>query len=286
VQGFLADTLYLTDHAIAGAAIDRLQIRQRATGYGFKRGTLIGIPAGAVSLGLFGAWASAMCEYDCESTGTYAARAALLGAGLGMLVGATAGSIIGASTTRWTDATVRNLRGGERTPTAGAAARRPMVASISAAPAFTFPADNDGTGSGGRVTFMMHRGRFAIGPELGYYTVGSRPRLYPITTDEPRTLTALETLWYGAGVARIGAGQDMRVEPYATGGVGWYWWGTDVGDGQKSAGYSLGGGARLRSARGWHGVFVEARWQSNLTAVTESHSYGFGTLSAGATMAW
>jgi hypothetical protein len=99
-------------------------------------------------------------------------------------------------------------------------------------------------------------------------------------------LTALETLWYGAGVVRIGAGQHMRVEPYATGGVGWYWWGTNVGDGHKSAGYSLGGGARLRSVRGWHGLFVEARWQSNLTGVTDSHSYGFGSMSAGATLAW
>jgi F0F1-type ATP synthase membrane subunit c/vacuolar-type H+-ATPase subunit K len=285
VHRVAADTLFLNDHAIDGAAIHRLQVRQRATGYGIKRGTLIGIPTGAVSLGLIGTWASGACEQDCEGTGVYAARAALLGAGLGMLAGATAGAIIGASTTRWTDATARNLRGAAHTRVTGTVVRQRTGGSVSAAPAYTFPSDNDGNGAGGRVTLMMHRTHVAVGPELGYYSVGSRPRVYP-DTGEPYTLTARETLWYGAGVVRLGAGQHRRVEPYATGGVGWYWWGTDVGDGQKTAGYSLGGGAQLRSARGWHGLFIEGRWQSRLTAATDSHSYGFGTLSAGATLAW
>jgi hypothetical protein len=286
------DTLQLGAYLVPLGTVERVQLRQRATGRGAKLGTLIGVPTGAVTFGLGGLWLSGFCEYDCpESTAAFGLRSAALGALLGGIAGVTTGAIIGASTTHWTDVSERNVTRLVASATGGGGGARGAVGSVSAAPAFTLPLQGESNGYGGRALLLFHRGNLAVGPELGFYGTGTRQRLLTSICDESGETCAAphaarESLAYGAAVARIGTGSRSVVEPYATGGVGLYAWGTDVGEGQKSAGYSAGGGVHVRTPRGWHGAFLEARWQSNLSPVQDRYSLAFVSFSAGGTLAW
>jgi hypothetical protein len=286
------DTIQLGAYLVPLASIERVQLRQRATLRGLKLGTLIGAPTGALTFGLGGLWASGFCEYDCpESAAGYALQAAALGAVLGAITGAATGAMIGASTTRWTALSEGNVTRLVASARSGGPAARRTIGSVSAAPAFTLPVDGDGSGYGGRAALLFHRGNFALGPELGFYELGSRQRLLTWTCDAPdgtcsELSAARETVAFGAAATRIGTGARNIVEPYATAGVGLYSWGTDIGEGRNTAGYSIGGGVQLRTPRGWHGAFLEARWQSNMSPVDDRYGYGFVSLSAGGALAW
>jgi hypothetical protein len=101
------------------------------------------------------------------------------------------------------------------------------------------------------------------------------------------TVELAENVFHAGGVARIGAGSDRRIEPFASIGAGLYNWGNGWGGTTTLGGYSAGAGLQLRSHTGRRSLQIEARWQSNLTNSGDPDPhFGFYTIGIGGGLSW
>lgn len=264
VQRVSADTLYLDSVTVARADIEAAWFQQRATRKGMKLGAIIGAPAGAA----FGAFlftiATGLCESDCSDNAGRDIVLGTLGFGaFGLVAGGAVGAVIGAALPQWVELTPQS-----RMPKVATASRR--IGSISLTPTYAAFARGDDSGGGARFAYMFQTRHFSLGPELGRYGMGDR------------------RVSHAGGIFRVGTGTDRALEPFANVGVGLYSWGIANGGGAlQFGGYSVGGGAQLRTSNGRLSGFTEGRWQSNLTRSGDTNpNYGFYTVGVGASVAW
>ncbi len=264
-----ADTLFLDNHAFNLRALERIELRQRATVRGMKIGAIVGAPAGAVFGALLLWLVSAMCEYDCsDNSGSDIALGAAAFAAGGAVAGGAVGAAIGAATPRWVnldDARLRLSRLGSTAPSH-------RIGSVAVTPVYAHNAAGAGGGPGVRAAFAFQTRRVSFGPEIGYYDLGEGN---------------LQSVTHWGGISRVGAGSDRQLEPYASLGAGLFSWNMAGGGALRLGGYSAGGGLQLRSAAGKAALFGEARWQSNLTrSGNPDGNLGFYTIGLGGSLTW
>jgi hypothetical protein len=281
LRGVTRDTVLIGNVAIARATLERVWLRERATRQGLKWGALIGAPAGAAFGAFVALIATGLCEYECEDLSAGEAILAVGGGGAaGALAGGALGAAIGAAIPRWVDLAGEHVR----IPTAPRAAH---VGSISLVPTLTRAAEGGGGGAGVRANYMFQTRHFALGPELGRYSLGERdlPAFVPCGPDVCLDTVPVNTsVFHAGGAVRIGTGTDRSLEPFATAGAGLYAW--QGGNGIELGGYSLGAGVQARNRSRRQSLFLEARWQSNLTRSGDDTQLGFYTLGIGAALAW
>ena len=290
LQRVSSDTLYLEDRAVPTHLIDDIWLRQRATRTGAKWGAIIGAPAGAAFGSFVLLLVSALCESDCSDYGTgEAVVGALAFTTAGLVAGGALGAVIGAGIPKWTEIT----KAGARLPEAAPA--RPAtrtIGSLSLTPALAHSASGDDSGFGLRLTYQFNTTHFSLGPEVGWYSLGTntRPNLFcgpGLPPCQEETVELAENVFHAGGVARIGAGTDRRIEPYATLGAGLYNWGTGYGGSTALGAYSAGTGVQWRNQTGRRSLLVEGRWQSNLTNSGDPDPhFGFYTIGIGGTLSW
>ena len=266
VQRVSNDTLYIDQSLIAASSIDNAWIQQRSTRKGMKIGALIGAPAGAAFGAFLFTLATGLCQYECTDD---AGRAIVLGTigfgAAGLVSGGALGAVIGAAIPRWVEITKAPVK-----PDKLARANSPRIGSLSLTPAYARFASDDENGGGARFAYMFHTRHISLGPELGRYGMGDR------------------RVAHAGGIVRVGTGNDRTIEPFANVGFGLYSWSLANGGGAiQLGGYSLGGGAQVRSSRGRLSAFAEGRWQSNLTHSGDMNpQYGFYTVGIGGSVAW
>lgn len=252
------------------ADISRLWQRKRAVGAGAITGGIIGLGTGA----FFGLIATALCEYDCASTGSGIAFGGLLGAAFG----AGTGAMIGAAIPRWSTV----YRRGRTTAPAGAppayagnqeqpAPRRHIgeFSVLAVAGGGGYPADmtqllppDRGGVFGGEIGLAFRAGPLSLGPEFSILRGDHR-------------------IWTLGGMARLALGgrePGRKVAPHIVAGLGAYSWQTGIDQTLLTA--SIGAG--ITSARG---LRLEARWHPSLQNTGTAKPALF-TVGAGYRVTW
>jgi hypothetical protein len=283
-----AGSIYLSEpqRVLRLSTVTDAWLQRRSTRRGGRVGAIVGGSAGAVVFGLGYAFLSAMCEYDCGDTGAgNIAVATLLGGVAGGGTGYLIGSLIGASVPRWERLTESSA---PPTVVAGVMRRPPGLSAFSVVPLATHAAARaDGVGGGVGIAYLSQLSRhFALGPEMAIYDV----KVHPLTMqfecgppDEELCTITQEGVgsWSAGGLARLGAGADRPLEPYAMLGIGVY----RFSYGLNLGGYSAGAGIRYRPGGGRIGVSGEGRWHSNFTnSGNEGEQLGFYTVGVGVSL--
>jgi hypothetical protein len=261
IQRVTRDTVYFGDFAVPATTIDEAWIRQRATRKGAVIGAIIGAPAAAAFGGFL------MMFIGAESTPLTGSEVALgvLGFGaFGALSGAVLGGVIGAAT----------------------------PGALSLTPTFAHNKHAKGGGLGLRAAYLFQTAHFSFGPELGVLQAGDvQQETFTFCPGQNQTcfdtVTVGQKISHAGGLARVGTGIDQKVEPYATLGVGFTGWHNDGLGGTVLGGYSVGGGIALRDESRKRSVFIDARYNNNLTHSGDiDPQYAFYTLGIGASVSW
>lgn len=240
------------------ADVSRLWQRKRAVGAGAVVGGVIGAGTGV----FFGLIATALCEYDCASTGSGIAIGGLLGAAFG----AGTGAVIGAAIPRWS--TVYRGSGGDGgDPGDGRwrSAQEPILATGAPAPRrhigeISLLAIGGGGGREGDAVGMVPPSRGAVfGGELGLAFRAGAFSLGPETS----IMRGGHRLWTLGGMMRFALDGDRganprRASPHVTAGLGAFAWRSGFAS-QTLLTATFGGGVTLPA--GWR---LEARWHPSL----------------------
>lgn len=287
IQRVTRDTVYVAAHAAPAATLEEAWVQQRATRKGATIGAIIGAPAAAAFGGFL------MLILSAESGGVSGNDVALgvLGFGaFGALSGAVLGGVIGAATPQWVEITSERAR----IPEADAArqARTRSIGALSLTPTFGHNLDASGGGVGLRASYLFQTRHFSFGPELGVLQTGDVD--YETFTFCPGentscfdTVTVSQKVMHAGGLARVGTGIDNKVEPFATLGVGFTSWGKGGFGAIVLGGYSIGAGLTLRDESRKKSIFIDARYNNNLTNSGDvDPQYAFYTLGIGASVAW
>jgi hypothetical protein len=265
---------------IPHAAIQALWTRGRAT----KTGAIVGGTLGAIGVG---AYVSVLCAFGLSEDGVSGNEdqvwgCALVGGIAGAAGGGLLGGVIGAAIPKWhhryrASALSSDLQRIQPEAPANAPVSPQDYGSLHLL--FGYAQSEEpgaSTGSfGGRVNLFARINRYlAIGPELGYYKLGSSQ----FADFEGNTYTVENNVWHANGMFRF-ASSHGKWRPFAAVGLGYY-------HGQKSyvAG-SLGGGFDLQLGDTPFVLTAEARWHQNLQNLS-GPSPEFVTFMAGMARAW
>jgi hypothetical protein len=202
------------------------------------------------------------------------------GAAAGAASGYVVGALIGASVPRWEPLT-------ETSAPATIVARDPRrhagLSALSVTPVVARPASaGDNVGVGAAVSYLSQLSpHIAVGGEVARYGVATSQ--YPSRICTPGMLCldapAFGHMWSFGGLARLGSGADLGLEPYGLIGLGV----TNFGAVTLGS-YSVGPGVRVRPGDGRFAVSAEARWHSNFTNSGDESQLGFYTLGVALSM--
>ena len=257
-------------------------LQRRSTSRGGKVGAIIGASSGAALFGVVAAFGAALCEGDCPDWGAgEIAVASLIGAAVGAGSGYIVGALIGSSVPRWEPLTETSA---PATIVAGDPRRHAGLSALSVTPVVARRASAGGNvGVGAGVSYLSQLSpHIAIGGEVARYGVATAQ--YPSIPCGPPEMLCQDDevfghMWSYGGLARLGAGADLRLEPYGLIGLGV----TNFGAVTLGS-YSVGPGVRVRPGGGRLAVSAEARWHSNFTNSGDDNQLGFYTLGVALSM--
>lgn len=238
------------------ADVRALAVRGRATGWGAKRGAVVG----GVLLGAYGVLLGSVVSADDDG---WVPALAAVGVGSGILIGGTAGGLIGAAFPRW------RAVWGEDVPAEGAPPAA-LDAGGGLALGGGYAEALGGRDPGGAAWQAQLRIRAAGGLTHGLEFLYAKPgEARKGWLDAPPGQPAVE---HQASLVQLGWRLEVplrrpgpgRVLPFVSGGLAAYWWQ------DAYAGYNLGGGLRLDPAAGRPGLLLEARRHDNLQNLTET----------------
>jgi len=265
---FLAS--YLERKSVSLPAIDALWVRGRAT----KTGAIVGGAIGAVGGGLLGVFAVGIGSFESGDDPNYFAGAVgggILGGGICGLLGAGIGAAIPKWHLRYRSPTYRKEPKAEKESLSLIKpAKSHKIGTITLLGGYardTWKSAPKGS-LGGRLNYAARiRPAFEIGPEFGYYRLGSG-----------------SSLWHVSAAARLSKAKKTKR----------YYGVTDLGlyDCQGSdhahlyIGFGLGGGINFHSENKPFSMTLEGRWHSNLTRVGYDSPFSFLTFMTGVQYSW
>jgi hypothetical protein len=265
---------------IPNTAIQTLWTRGRST----KTGAIIGGTLGAIGVG---AYVSLLCglagsEDDVAGNEGLVWDCALFGGLTGAAGGGLLGGVIGAAIPKWhrryhagdllSDFQIRQQELPGKTP---ASPQEFGSAQLIFGYAQSVAQGASSGSFGGRVNLFARINRhLALGPELGYYKLGSSQ----FTDFEGNSYSVENNVWHFNGMFRM-AGPYGNWHPFAALGLGYY-------HGQESyVAASLGGGFDMQLGDTPYFLTAEARWHKNLQNLVGS-SPEFLTFMAGMGKMW
>jgi hypothetical protein len=245
-------------HVVALADVRSAWLRQRRTRTGALVGSLLGGAGGGIFLGFLGLVAGADKVGELAEIG-------VLGGGL---AGGVAGGVVGAAIPRWTP--IQPDRAGDIAMPAppDAAPGRRRLGAIEAAAGFGRIGGDEPTegGPGGRLALHAEFGTdpsstreaslfFSVGPEIGWFDLGSTGRVRRAYFDPSSPTGAPDTLQLARSYTALTAGGLLRlglatsdVRAYALGGLAYHRWDYEqsdeswLGPGPVPPAVALGGG--------------------------------------------
>jgi hypothetical protein len=223
-----------------------------------------------------------------------------IGLAAGGGAGAVVGSGIGAAFPKWRrvySADAPGQSGGLAVSFAPSGVRLPRSEPIGSATLAlgynkAFQSDALGGALGGHTRLAVELGAVSPSLEVGRYGLGGRDVATPYGKRHYE-----ESLFHLGPAVSVGPARGA-VRPYALAGFGYYRWqafsrsaldplcaGCDTTAPLEFLGGNLGGGVRVRAARGLS-LGVEGRWHTNVSSFVEHERLSLLSLTAGATLTW
>ncbi len=261
---------YLEQKSVSVPAIDALWVRGRAT----KTGAIVGGAIGAVGGGLLGIFAVAIGSLESGDDPNYvfgAIGGGILAGGICGLLGAGIGAAIPKWHFRYRSPTFKKESKAEKEslslikPT-----KNHKIGTITLLGGYardTWKSAPKGS-LGGRLNYAARiRPAFEIGPEFGYYRLGSGSSLWHVCAAARLSKTKKTKRYYG--ITDLGL-YDCQGSDHA----------------HLYIGFGLGGGISFHSENKPFAVTLEGRWHSNLSRVGYDSPFSFLTFMGGIQYSW